>query len=126
MNNINSHYYLPLIYNYFKSIIGLFEESNNIKDIIKKIDNLCKKEIDFDIIEEVRADKIVAPVQFEEIQSEYFVSEEEQKIFGAEDEEESSSKPIFGFDDDEEEEEEEVEGGNGDELEKDLAGMRLK
>lgn len=126
MNNINSHHYLPLVYNYFKSIIGLFEESHNIKHIIKKIDNLCKKEIDFDIIEEVRVEKIVAPVEFQEIQSEYFVSEEQEQIFGADDEEESSSKPIFGFDDDEEEEEDEVEGGNGDELEKDLAGMRLK
>ena len=125
MTNINSHHYLPLIYNYFKAILGLFERSDNIKHIIRNIESLCKKEINFEIIEETRIEKIVAPVQFEEIQSEYFISDEQKKIFGAEDEEESSSKPIFGFDD-EEEEEEEVEGGNGDELEKDLAGMRLK
>ena len=44
----------------------------------------------------MRVEKIVAPIIFEEMQSEYFVSEEQNQIFGADDEEESSSKPIFG------------------------------
>lgn len=156
IEKINSIYYLFIINNYFKGIISLFEKSDKLREIVKSIDQLNKKEINHNKLEEVRIEKIIAPVQITTIQSD-FLKLDEEKYMDEEDEEEesdqltfginiddeeeeeeeeeqkdSSKKLAFNFDDEEEEEDEEEEHDDelvikgGDDLNVDLTGLRLK
>ena len=133
IKNINNVEYLNLIYKYFHSILKLYQDPEKIEDIIKEINELTKKEINFKKIEETKVNNIVAPIEFDtKIDSDFFADEEEEKdekkMEEFEEDEENENK-FFGFDDEEEEEDEEdenMEGGSGDVLEKDLEGKKLK
>ena len=112
----------------------LYQDPDKIEDIIKEINELTKKEINFDKIEETRVNNIVAPIEFDtKIDTDFFTEEnDEKKIEEVEENEENQDTKFFGFDDEEEEEEEEedeeenAKGGSGDLLEKDLEGKKLK
>ena len=134
--NINSIHYIGLFMKYIHSFLYLYQNQEDIEDIVDNINELNKKKVNSEEIEkETRIDVIIpekAIVPIEEtapIDEDFFTTEnmddedddEDEEIYGADDDDDDE---IYGADDDEE-----IYGGGGsktDNLETSLEGMDIK
>ena len=147
IKNINSIFFVNLFMKYIHSFIYLYQYPDKISEILVSINNLTKKEINYDKIVELTKTKLdikkpATHIQFnnEDVDDDFFSSN--TIIENVQDQTSNVSRttlniPIYGDDDEDDEEEEddddddEKEGGAGDddlddELDDDLEGMDIK
>jgi hypothetical protein len=136
-SNINNVHYIQILQDYYDAIMKLYQNSDELESIIDSIEELTKKKINEKIIENTKAVSVVHSIPKDtEIDTDFFtmngseevvgVTEEDDEgdVFGMMDDDEEDEGDVFGMMD-EEDEDEETSGGSGDNLQKNVTGMKL-
>lgn len=134
-SNINNVHYIQILQDYYDAIIKLYQNADQLVDIIDSIQRLTKRKINEKVIEKSKATPVVQSIQkITAIDSDFFTMNgsediqgitEEDEVFGMmDDEDEEEEDDVFGMMDDEDDEEETL-GGSGENLQKDVTGMKL-
>ena len=133
-SNIDNVYYIQILQDYYDAMVKIYQNSDQIEEIVDNIQRLTKKKLDEKVIEKVKIVPVIKAVEAEKvIDSDFFtmdgteeiqgVTEEDDDVFGMMDEE--GDDDVFGMMDEEEDDEDETSGGGGDDLEINVTGMKL-